>query len=717
MVKFYFTIILLITISQCSFSQSNWFWQNPLPQGNNLFGLKVFDENNALCISSNNVLRTSNGGENWNVINTGFPGVNSCISVYDQNSCIILIDFNLLIKSSNGGYNWFHFNYLNNIRAPVSITFINNNTGFLISRLNYSPEGGTQLMRTSNGGLNWEIKKVDDSYEIYYINFPDQITGYAAGRNNYLLKLLKSTDSGITWDSIPSLISIIPTSLYFINESTGFIASYSGIHKTINEGNNWSFINNLNLGVKKLQFLDSLNGYSSDNWGVISKTTDGGMSWAELLNERMNDFYFLNSEISYAVGSGGRIAKSSNSGGNWIRQDKSLTEDVLFDISFSDNNTGFIIGDQRKILKTVNGGINWNVTQFEISFASEFTALAKSEPSNWYIAANPNGKILKTSNTGFTWDTLYTGLYAITRLEFVNATMGFGVCKYGTFFKTTNGGQNWIIYNTIWSGQTWSMDFIDENTGFAGGNQTRKTTNGGTNWEAINFGQYYYSSDIQFVNHNTGFIATIPGLVESANSSAGTILKTTNGGLNWQPKSCGGGSVTDINFVNERIGFALTGIYLNAYNIYKTTNGGENWFKILSSNSDDLTSVFFSDSLTGYSIGFYGKIIKTTNGGIEPVGIIPVETEIPISINLFQNYPNPFNPVMNLEFGISKLGFVSLKVYDILGKEIKTLVNESKSAGKYVVEFDGSNLPSGIYFYRLNFDETKFETKKMLLLK
>lgn len=83
---------------------------------------------------------------------------------------------------------------------------------------------------------------------------------------------------------------------------------------------------------------------------------------------------------------------------------------------------------------------------------------------------------------------------------------------------------------------------------------------------------------------------------------------------------------------------------------------------------------------------------------------------------MFQNYPNPFNPVTHLQFGISKLGFVSLKVYDLLGKEVKTLVNENMSAGRFVVEFDGSNLPSGVYFYKL--DAGGFDiTKKMVLLK
>ncbi|MEO8210897.1 MAG: T9SS type A sorting domain-containing protein [bacterium] len=93
-----------------------------------------------------------------------------------------------------------------------------------------------------------------------------------------------------------------------------------------------------------------------------------------------------------------------------------------------------------------------------------------------------------------------------------------------------------------------------------------------------------------------------------------------------------------------------------------------------------------------------------------------ISSVVPNNFSLSQNYPNPFNPTTHLEFGISNLEFVSLKLYDILGNEIKTLVNENKPAGIYSVEFDGSNLSSGVYFYKLEAGDF-VETKRMILLK
>ncbi len=89
---------------------------------------------------------------------------------------------------------------------------------------------------------------------------------------------------------------------------------------------------------------------------------------------------------------------------------------------------------------------------------------------------------------------------------------------------------------------------------------------------------------------------------------------------------------------------------------------------------------------------------------------------IPIEFNLSQNYPNPFNPVTNLEFQIPKSGFVSLKVYDLLGKEVANIVNENLNSGTYRYKFDGSNFASGVYFYNITIGDFS-AVKRMVLIK
>ena len=93
-----------------------------------------------------------------------------------------------------------------------------------------------------------------------------------------------------------------------------------------------------------------------------------------------------------------------------------------------------------------------------------------------------------------------------------------------------------------------------------------------------------------------------------------------------------------------------------------------------------------------------------------------ISGEIPVKYNLYQNYPNPFNPTTNIRFDLHKSSHAKLIVYDILGKEVATLVNEKFSAGSYEVNWNGSNYPSGVYFYRLETDDF-VDVKKMLLVK
>ncbi|MCL4539509.1 MAG: T9SS type A sorting domain-containing protein [Bacteroidetes bacterium] len=93
-----------------------------------------------------------------------------------------------------------------------------------------------------------------------------------------------------------------------------------------------------------------------------------------------------------------------------------------------------------------------------------------------------------------------------------------------------------------------------------------------------------------------------------------------------------------------------------------------------------------------------------------------VMSQIPLTFSLSQNYPNPFNPTTRVDYTIAKAGMVSLKVYDVLGREVETIVNENEQPGRYSVNFDGSHLASGVYFYRLEAGSNVI-TKKMLLMK
>jgi hypothetical protein len=173
-----------------------------------------------------------------------------------------------------------------------------------------------------------------------------------------------------------------------------------------------------------------------------------------------------------------------------------------------------------------------------------------------------------------------------------------------------------------------------------------------------------------------------------------------------------------MKFVDVNTGFvtALTGS-TSVTMFSKTTDGGLNWsheFPGLKANTTSLSAV---NNDTIFITGFSGTILRRTS---ETIGIGTTTTQVPDKFMLSQNYPNPFNPSTNIRFdipaGTRRVVFVQVVIYDILGREIETIVNEQLQPGTYEVEWDASNFSSGIYYYKL-IAGSFTATRKMVLVK
>jgi hypothetical protein len=226
---------------------------------------------------------------------------------------------------------------------------------------------------------------------------------------------------------------------------------------------------------------------------------------------------------------------------------------------------------------------------------------------------------------------------------------------------------------------------------------------------------------VRFINENTGW----------AFGCCGMYFYTTNGGSTWTELQylTFGATLLSSVFVDGNTGWSVGA----AGNIVRTTNGGGTWDSLVSGTTNTLYSIFFVNNSTGWTVGYNGTILKTTNGGGTGyvIGIEKTGSEIPKQFSLNQNYPNPFNPstTIRYEVPLSKGGesmsprgfsgeglFISLLIYDALGRQISTLVNSELSPGSYVVEWNAADYPSGIYFCRLSAYNYS-ETRRMVLLK
>ncbi len=173
--------------------------------------------------------------------------------------------------------------------------------------------------------------------------------------------------------------------------------------------------------------------------------------------------------------------------------------------------------------------------------------------------------------------------------------------------------------------------------------------------------------------------------------------------------NCGGlltGSYTAPNFIGLRYSVMSYGSEDLTVNVNDTVSITA--VQLIARGSNNLNSVTLLKQLTDRAHQL------CQNGFI--IGINPISTEIPVKFNLYQNYPNPFNPVTKIKFDLPKSESVKLIIYDALGREISTIINEKLNAGIYSVDWDATNYPSGVYFYQLT-SGSYIETKKMVLVK
>jgi photosystem II stability/assembly factor-like uncharacterized protein len=421
----------------------------------------------------------------------------------------------------------------------------------------------------------------------------------------------------------------------------------------------------------------------------------------------------------------------------------------LFFISGGNNTAGTPI-----LFKSTNGGTTF--ATLPVSGITYDLMCVWGVDANTIFVGNGGGvggagtsaaTIYKTTNGGTNWTAVVTtsgagffnGVVFSRTSPLSGFTMSDPTSAGGTYFtsRTTDGGTTWTTQNPAGvsgcMGAANSTFILDNNFyGFGSSSSTVFTasarmciftSNGGTNW---NFPQLpgttssTTQSFIPAISFNSNKIYGLAGSSPMSN----TISRTTDGGATWNSLSIPS-TLTSANCWIKYVPYTNIAYMVTstaaAVQSYKTTNNGTSWTtltwpaNVFNVAHMDLYPAMTTGGITAYlyAVCGDGTVVKMTD---VITSVNTSTTSVPTNYKLEQNYPNPFNPVTKINYSVPKASFVTLKIYNVLGNEVMTVVDEQQTANNYTYDVDFSKLSSGVYYYTLKAGEFT-ATKKLTLVK
>jgi photosystem II stability/assembly factor-like uncharacterized protein len=683
--------ILLFFIPVIAFPQ--WYWQNPLPQGNLLSSVFFTDSNNGYAVGTvGTIIKTTDGGVTWSIYSSGPNNGLSSIFFTDNNTGYtagqdIVTDKDLILKTTDAGSTW------NTVLSGTgygiySIFFPTDNVGYGVGMFG-------EIVKTTDAGVTWTYQNSGITDDLECVYFTDTNTGYVG---SYLGIILKTNNGGTTWDSVTTTGGKL-YSIFFTDANNGYTTG-NYVYRTINAGVTWTLDMN-GLGqydgytFQSVFFTDQNTGYVSDGSGDFFKTTNAGATWnfeSVAQEQGCQAMYFTNANTGYMIG-GAELSQTLDGGSNWNQISYGTNNGyALYTVFFPDESTGYAGGLAGLFMKTTDGGVNWSSSY--VYCGGRINSLYFTSINNGFMVGGEY--MAKTTDGGTTWTQMQSGTtMGLNSIFFTNANTGYVVGGYyyswnswGIILKTTDAGVTWT--STLVNYDLTSVYFPDSHTGYAVGMDSAtpygvivKTTDGGITWNKLPYRPEQELYSVFFTNDNTGYAVGYEGV----------NLKTTDGGANWTSLNInnGGCSFYSVFFITPSKGYVVD----ECGDIFYTTDAGSTWRADSSGTENTLYSVFFTDTITGYAVGALSNILKKGYGGWTSV------KEKEPNAQKFILYPNPANKEITIELSSSPEPAVQLSILNINGQQLIT-----RQITELRTQIDISSLPSGVYFVRVTNDKT-----------
>ncbi len=393
--------------------------------------------------------------------------------------------------------------------------------------------------------------------------------------------------------------------------------------------------------------------------------------------------------------------------------------------TFIVSGTNIFAGKKGVVLFSTDNGASWTAEYLPLTNTIGIVNVYSLAVSGSNLFAGTDGGVFLSTNNGTNWTAVNNGLTNISVNSLaVSGNNLFGESEYSGIFLSTNNGTNWTKTSLT---NTPVLSFAVSGTNLFAGTDggVFLSTNNGTSWTQADSGL----TPVGTFSYVTVNAFAVSGSNIFAGAYGGVFLSPNNG-TSWTKVDSGLTPVGSDPYVAIN-NLAVSGANIFASTsdgrVFLSTNNGTNWTDESSGlTGQAITSITACD--TYLFIGVTYSVKNQNNQNIPVDGIMrrplsemvtavkEAKSEIPARFSLSQNFPNPFNPSTNISFSLPSKSFVTLKVFDIIGRELATIVSEQLSEGTYSRQWNAAKMSSGIYFYRLQSDKYS-ETKKLVLLK
>jgi photosystem II stability/assembly factor-like uncharacterized protein len=640
------------------------------------------------------IFRSADGGRTWQPANEGVAGLgNGTVRSFVWNGTILFASSpdGGIIGSSDKGDSWQSLNAglpTQNVRA-LTIS-----QGGL-----FAATSDSGVIRSTDNGGNWIT--VNEGLPVKYVDaIAASGRGLVVGTNS---GVYRSTDDGSSWQLVDSEAYVWR---FAVSDSIIVGGTQLGaILRSTDYGKTWKRRDSIcTSGVNAVVIFKKriiASGFGSRGLRVSS---DFGESWNTLANEPPGTSVtcLLQSGDDLIAGTyGGPIFRSTDDGLSWNVSSLGPANSRVEALGGSEG--GLIAGlCDGGVYRSTDAGSSWIHLSSAVGLNEARGIVVKGDTI--FVGTFRDG-VFRSTDDGASWHSVNTGLPTdcVLAMQSIGSDIFVGVYSTpfypGALFRGVGGGSSWMSVGADFATYPVSGLLAIEDTLYAGtGSGIFRSTNHGTNWNRI-------------TETPAGRLAATSSTELFATSST-SVYRYTKTGIAWTALKTLSGPyyILSLATVGSAV-FAGT----DREGIFLSEDHGMTWIKVMTPPFKNQVSSMFVGAKHLYAGTYYAGVWR------RPIGEMITSTAVPKRPNpnqfsLSQNYPNPFNPTTIISYEVASTSHVKLAVYDLLGREVASLVNQVKPPGSYDVRFEATDLSTGIYFYRLE-SGTYGQTKKLVLLR